>query len=289
MMFEITTGLQNNWHRWYDPFQGRWMSEDPIGFEGDFGNLSRYAQNSPSNAVDPLGFVQVQVNGKTGSVSSVLNIKEGQLFVNGDDIFDANYVSDTAILGGKFKPKDIFVKFGVGFEAHYSTKAKDACAYWVQFVKAEHTNDKGLLGGVNDNFDWRFDMEDGYGPLPGYPSSYHNQKITSESADMVDYPGLDSPAPAMTLKQVGVAKYQLKMPFNNYLVKDAIYSEKAKQHEEEHYHFETYLIDAKNLKPVGRYEWSFDLFYTRFEGIKVEKTDPVWKSGIHAGVYQNVT
>ncbi len=49
------TDLQNNLHRWYDPAVGRWMSEDPIGFEGRDGNLSAYVGNGPVNAVDPSG------------------------------------------------------------------------------------------------------------------------------------------------------------------------------------------------------------------------------------------
>ena len=49
------TGLQNNLHRWYDAAVGRWMSEDPIGFEGKDGNLYVYVGNGPVNAVDPNG------------------------------------------------------------------------------------------------------------------------------------------------------------------------------------------------------------------------------------------
>ncbi len=49
------TGLQNNLHRWYDAAVGRWMSEDPIGFEGKDGNLNAYVGNGPVNAVDPTG------------------------------------------------------------------------------------------------------------------------------------------------------------------------------------------------------------------------------------------
>ena len=49
------TGLQNNWHRWYDAEVGRWISEDPIGFEGRDANLYRYVGNSPTNVTDPSG------------------------------------------------------------------------------------------------------------------------------------------------------------------------------------------------------------------------------------------
>ena len=41
----------------YDPTVGRWISEDPIGFDGKDVNLYRYAGNSPTNVVDPTGLV----------------------------------------------------------------------------------------------------------------------------------------------------------------------------------------------------------------------------------------
>ncbi len=53
--FDEATGLQNNLNRWYDARVGRWMSEDPIGFEADDANLSRYVGNGVTNAVDPNG------------------------------------------------------------------------------------------------------------------------------------------------------------------------------------------------------------------------------------------
>ncbi len=49
------TGLQNNLHRWYDAATGRWMSEDPIGFEGRDGNLYGYVGNGPTNMTDSTG------------------------------------------------------------------------------------------------------------------------------------------------------------------------------------------------------------------------------------------
>ena len=39
-MLDEGTGLQNNLNRWYDPKVGRWLSEDPIGFEAGDPNLS---------------------------------------------------------------------------------------------------------------------------------------------------------------------------------------------------------------------------------------------------------
>ncbi|MCZ2074442.1 MAG: hypothetical protein LC130_05505 [Bryobacterales bacterium] len=53
--FDTETGLQWNLNRWYDAKTGRWLSQDPIGFEGGDGNLYRYVGNDPGNGVDPSG------------------------------------------------------------------------------------------------------------------------------------------------------------------------------------------------------------------------------------------
>ena len=41
--------------RWYDPAAGRFIGEDPLGFEGGDLNVSRYANNDPVNFSDPTG------------------------------------------------------------------------------------------------------------------------------------------------------------------------------------------------------------------------------------------
>lgn len=48
------TGLLYYRARWYDPQVGRFVSEDPIGFEGGI-NLYSYTTNNPVNFIDPLG------------------------------------------------------------------------------------------------------------------------------------------------------------------------------------------------------------------------------------------
>jgi RHS repeat-associated protein len=53
--FDVDTKLQWNLNRWYDPFLGQWVSEDPIGFAGGDENLRRYVGNGVVNRVDPSG------------------------------------------------------------------------------------------------------------------------------------------------------------------------------------------------------------------------------------------
>uniref|UniRef100_UPI00286C90AB RHS repeat-associated core domain-containing protein n=1 Tax=Chamaesiphon sp. OTE_75_metabat_556 TaxID=2964692 RepID=UPI00286C90AB len=45
--------------RYYDAAVGRFISEDPIGFNASDGNLSRYVGNSTTNFIDPSGYAPV--------------------------------------------------------------------------------------------------------------------------------------------------------------------------------------------------------------------------------------
>ena len=53
--FDDATGLQNNLNRWYDATTGKWISVDPIGFNGSDNNLYRYVGNRPLVYTDSLG------------------------------------------------------------------------------------------------------------------------------------------------------------------------------------------------------------------------------------------
>lgn len=52
------TGLYYYRARYYDPMEGRFISKDPIGFDGGDVNLYGYVQNNPINWVDPSGLSQ---------------------------------------------------------------------------------------------------------------------------------------------------------------------------------------------------------------------------------------
>ncbi|MEW6131401.1 MAG: RHS repeat-associated core domain-containing protein [Acidobacteriota bacterium] len=49
------TGLLYYRARWYDPEQGRFITQDPIGFAGGDTNLYAYVGNEPVSFADPLG------------------------------------------------------------------------------------------------------------------------------------------------------------------------------------------------------------------------------------------
>jgi len=48
------TGLQILTHRYYDPANGRFLTRDPIGYNGGT-NLYAHGSNNPTNNIDPLG------------------------------------------------------------------------------------------------------------------------------------------------------------------------------------------------------------------------------------------
>ncbi|HTU16977.1 MAG TPA: RHS repeat-associated core domain-containing protein [Gemmataceae bacterium] len=45
----------------YDPSVGRWLEQDPIGFDAGDADLYRYVGNNPTNAIDPSGLDTVVV------------------------------------------------------------------------------------------------------------------------------------------------------------------------------------------------------------------------------------
>ncbi len=63
--------------RYYDPDVGRFISEDPTGFEGGDVNLMAYAQNNPVNWVDPLGldWAYFQASGQLWYVNKTLGMR----------------------------------------------------------------------------------------------------------------------------------------------------------------------------------------------------------------------
>jgi|GEM_PF-2950574 len=54
--------------RYYDPVVGRFISEDPTGFDGGDVNLMAYVGNNPINMIDPSGEAKAIFNGKVISL-----------------------------------------------------------------------------------------------------------------------------------------------------------------------------------------------------------------------------
>jgi RHS repeat-associated protein len=58
---DAETGLYYNWHRYYDPDIGRYVTADPIGLLGGV-NLYRYVGGNPVNSIDPLGLDTISLS-----------------------------------------------------------------------------------------------------------------------------------------------------------------------------------------------------------------------------------
>jgi RHS repeat-associated protein len=74
---DVETGLQLLTHRYYDPTTGRFLTGDPISYNGGI-NLYAYVANSPLNSIDPWGL-------KTGNDwydwwEGVVDIRKSQKF-----------------------------------------------------------------------------------------------------------------------------------------------------------------------------------------------------------------
>ena len=54
--YSVFTGQYNNRNRFYSPALGRFVSKDPLSFNGG-NNLYRYADNNPLKFTDPFGFL----------------------------------------------------------------------------------------------------------------------------------------------------------------------------------------------------------------------------------------
>jgi len=61
--FDEETGLHYNYHRYYDPKAGRYLTPDPIGLLGGI-NLYTYVLNNPINDIDPLGLHGIMLFGR---------------------------------------------------------------------------------------------------------------------------------------------------------------------------------------------------------------------------------
>jgi RHS repeat-associated protein len=60
--YDEETGLHYNYHRYYDPSTGRYLTPDPIGLNGGM-NLFAYVENNPVNKTDPFGLWGVKYGG----------------------------------------------------------------------------------------------------------------------------------------------------------------------------------------------------------------------------------
>jgi RHS repeat-associated protein len=67
---DTETGLYSYRARYYDPTLGRFISEDPIGFDADV-DFYRYVENDPLSLVDPFGLSSLTFNRRDGTLTLI--------------------------------------------------------------------------------------------------------------------------------------------------------------------------------------------------------------------------
>ncbi len=77
--YDTESGLYYYRARYYDSSIGRFLSEDPIGFEGGDVNLYSYVKNSPINFIDPFG-LQLEPSPERDALHCVFGIFAYQFF-----------------------------------------------------------------------------------------------------------------------------------------------------------------------------------------------------------------
>ena len=123
--FDQETGLHYNWHRYYDPLVGRYISKDIIGIK-DGVNQFNYSSNNSIKYFDPFGlFVYNKPEPKTGRLKGdaleLANCMEKCMKKNIGSDFTTFYVSG----GSECTPDGRHVVGGVKNSKHCTDQAFD--------------------------------------------------------------------------------------------------------------------------------------------------------------------
>ena len=68
---DTESGLHYNYHRYYDPLTGRYLTPDPIGPSAAATNLYTYVRNNPVNLIDPLGLYDLRPQACAGNANQI--------------------------------------------------------------------------------------------------------------------------------------------------------------------------------------------------------------------------
>jgi RHS repeat-associated protein len=98
--FDVDSGLVRFGARDYDASIGRWVSKDPIGWEGGQVNLYVYAGQDPGNHLDPSGLWTLQLGGQFTICLGICATINPNIACDADGNFDLNISGSLAVSSG---------------------------------------------------------------------------------------------------------------------------------------------------------------------------------------------
>ncbi|MGE0529181.1 MAG: RHS repeat-associated core domain-containing protein, partial [Bdellovibrionales bacterium] len=66
--YDVETAFLYYRARYYSTDTGRWVTQDPLGFDAGDSNLYRYVMNKPTMARDPSGMIPIEIRGTNNNL-----------------------------------------------------------------------------------------------------------------------------------------------------------------------------------------------------------------------------
>jgi len=148
--FDAETGLHYNYHRYYDPKTGRYITPDPIGLAGGI-NPYTYTSNNPINATDPLGLLtEVIVTGGNWYGHAAINI-------NGTVYSSGRYNPDSANSFGMKGDNIMLVQEHSNYVNYYKNKGRNSAGYILDISPADEQKIKKYFDDlIKNSAKWKF-------------------------------------------------------------------------------------------------------------------------------------
>jgi hypothetical protein len=204
----------------FDPNLGRWMQEDPIGFDAGDVNLYRAESNSPTTSLDPTGLDDVRIErdrkGTTGGF--LFELKGGKLstaLMNAEFESGGTKIKMSGYTGGNITLNTSATPSGSPLAAGVTIVAKTACSgdfHWMQLVKrdfklrpGQKPPDGGMIGIKKGGIEyyskpgeWRVDSNSGNSPFwdqandPSIINGFTKDENFPLASAMSDMPGFSN-------------------------------------------------------------------------------------------------
>ena len=109
--YDSETGLHYNYHRYYDPQTGRYLTPDPIGLIGGI-NPFAYADNNPINGADVAGLAPLDASGRL-----IDTTKSDDMLSQLENLLDSiESASDDCENSAEFETLTTYIRFLIDYE-----------------------------------------------------------------------------------------------------------------------------------------------------------------------------